>query len=193
VRQLILSTLRYLAIMILMLGILYPALVQLAAQVVFPEKATGSLVRSPAGEVIGSELVGQFFDHPAYFWSRPSATSPHPYNGASSSGSNLAPSNPTLEALVAERVALLQSYPPGAGEVIPVDLVTASASGLDPHISPAAAYYQVPRVAAQRGIDEQALTGLIASLVEPRFLWIFGEPRVNVLLLNLGLDQLQLD
>lgn len=169
-------------------GLLYPLATTGVAQVLFPQQANGSLVR--AGQVVtGSALVGQSFSKPEYFWGRPSATAPAPYNGMSSGGSNLATSNPALLDAVKERIATLKQYPVPA-TAVPVDLVTASASGLDPHITPAAALYQVPRVAAARHVDAAVLRELVVAHSEmpaPRF---SGEPRVNVLALNLALDKL---
>ena len=190
-----LSTLRptvvVLAAMTLLTGVLYPAAVTAIASLVFPSQAEGSLLRR-GDRVVGSALVGQPFDDPRYFWGRPSATGKHPYDAASSSGSNPGPASPAPAKAVAERVAALEAAGPlGAGK-IPVDLVTASASGLDPHLSPAAARFQVPRVAAARGLSRAAVASLVEQHVEPRTLGLLGEPRVNVLLLNLALDELAL-
>lgn len=169
-------------------GLLYPLVTTGIAQAVFPYRANGSLVVEN-GRAVGSELIGQAFTRPGYFWSRPSATSPTADNGMSSGGSNLANGNPALLDAVKQRIAELKKYPvpPGA---VPVDLVTASASGLDPHISPAAAYYQVPRVAAARGMAASQLRDLITATSEMPSPRISGEPRVNVLALNLALDKL---
>jgi len=171
-------------------GLVYPALVTGIAQVAYPFQANGSLVRHQ-GQVRGSALIGQPFSHPKYFWGRPSATSPYPYNAAASAGSNLGPTNPELLARVKERVGALRRSHPGAGMMIPGDLVTASGSGLDPHLSPAAALYQVPRVALARGLPEGTVTGLVAQHLENRWFGILGEPHVNVLELNLALDDLR--
>ncbi len=169
-------------------GMLYPAVVTGIAAVAFPSQAEGSLVRS-GDRIVGSRLIGQAFTGPRYFWSRPSATSPA-YNAAASSGSNLGPINPTLDSMVRARVGALRAADPGNTMPIPADLVTASGSGLDPDISPAAAMYQVGRVAHARGLSREAVTNLVTAHVEPRTLGILGEPRVNVLLLNLALDSL---
>ena len=169
-------------------GLAYPALVVAIAQLGFPHQANGSLIVRD-GKSVGSRLIGQPFDDPRYFWGRPSATSPFPYNAAASSGSNLAPASPALIRAVHARVHTLRAADPGNTAPVPVDLVTASASGLDPHISPAAALYQVPRVARVRGLDETAVRRLVARHVEGRQLGILGEPRVNVLALNLALDE----
>ena len=171
-------------------GLVYPALVTGIAQVAFPLQANGSLVLHQ-GRVRGSALIGQPFSAPKYFWGRPSATSPYAYNAAASSGSNLGPTNPELLARVKERVEALRRSEPGSDRLIPVDLVTASGSGLDPHLSPAAALYQVPRIARARGLSEASVTGLVAQHLEKRWFGILGEPHVNVLELNLDLDDLQ--
>jgi len=171
-------------------GVVYPLLVTGIAQLAFPEKANGSLIRSEGGYA-GSELVGQPFDDPKYFWGRLSATPDFPYNAASSSGSNLGPSNPALAEAVKTRVAALQKADPGNTSPLPIDLVTSSGSGLDPHLSPAAAFYQVPRVARARGISEDRVRQLVGRSVEPRQWGFLGEPRVNVLKLNLSLDRLR--
>jgi K+-transporting ATPase ATPase C chain len=170
-----------------MTGILYPLLVTGVAQLVFPEKANGSLILRDGGYA-GSELIGQPFDDPKYFWGRLSATPDFPYNSASSSGSNLGPSNPALVEAVKARVEALQKADPGNTSPVPIDLVTSSGSGLDPHISPAAALYQVPRVARVRGLTEDQVRRLVDKFTEPRQWGFLGEPRVNVLKLNLALD-----
>jgi len=170
-------------------GICYPLFITGIAQSVFPVQAGGSLIIHD-GKVAGSALIGQPFSSPKYFWGRPSATSPVPYNAGLSSGSNLGPSNPALADTVTARVDALHKAAPENSLPVPVDLVTASGSGLDPHISPAAAYYQVHRVARERGMTDVAVANLVASMTEPRQFGIFGEPRVNVLELNLALDDI---
>src|SRR5262250_1981658 len=168
-------------------GVAYPALVTVLGQLFFAREANGSLIVKD-GKVVGSALIGQPFDDPKYFWGRPSATSPFPYNAASSSGSNLSPTNPALVKSVQERVDALRAADPGNTAPVPVDLVTASGSGLDPHISPAAALYQVSRVARARKLDPESVRQLVERHTERRFLGFLGEPRVNVLALNLALD-----
>src|SRR6266404_2361194 len=168
-------------------GLVYPVVVTAVAQLVFPRQANGSLIVKD-GKVVGSELIGQPFDDPKYFWGRPSATSPYPYNGASSSGSNLSPTNPALVKSVQERVDALRAADPDNKAAVPVDLVTASGSGLDPQISPAAALYQVDRVAKARRLQPDAVRALVERHIEGRQLGFLGEPRVNVLALNLALD-----
>src|SRR6266850_73943 len=164
-------------------GVIYPLIVTAFAQL-FPNKATGSVI-VVNGRAVGSELIGQPFSDPKYFWSRPSATSPQPYNGASSSGSNLGPTNKALRDAVAERLKQFDQKP------VPADLVTASASGLDPHISPEAARFQVSRVAKARGLTEERIQELLDRHTEARTFGVLGEPRVNVLKLNLALDALK--
>lgn len=168
-------------------GIAYPLAVTGIAQLVFPSQANGSLLVRD-GRVVGSALIGQPFDAPKYFWGRPSATSPFAYNAGASSGSNLSPTNSALVAAVQSRVEALHAVDPGNTAPVPVDLVTASGSGLDPHISPAAALYQVPRVARERKLSEDAVRAIVEQHTEGRFLGLLGEPRVNVLALNLALD-----
>jgi K+-transporting ATPase ATPase C chain len=159
------------------------------AQLVFPEAAEGSLILVH-GKPVGSALIGQSFAAPAYFWGRPSATSPRPYNAAASSGSNQGPLNPALVDAVKGRIAALKAADPENAKSIPLDLVTASGSGLDPHISPAATQYQVERVARARNLQPKAVEALVAQSTEGRQWGVFGEPRVNVLELNLALDSL---
>jgi K+-transporting ATPase ATPase C chain len=177
-----------LALFTLLTGMLYPLAVTGLAQVLFPRQANGSLIERN-GQVIGSELIGQAFDDPRYFWGRPSATAPFPYNAAASSGSNLGPTNPALVDAVKSRIEALRKADPGNTAPIPVDLVTASGSGLDPHISVAAALYQVPRVARQRGLSEEQVRALVDKYTEGRQFGFLGEPRVNVLMLNLAIDE----
>lgn len=183
-------------IMAILLGIVYPLAVTGIAQAAFPVKANGSLIVR-GDMLVGSSLIGQDFSSPRYFWGRPSATSDSPYTPfdalhlSGSSGSNLGPLSQRLVDVVQERVKALRVADPGNSLPIPVDLVTASASGLDPHISLAAAYYQVPRVARERGISEADLTALVDQYVEGRLFGFLGEPRVNVLLLNLALDEIK--
>ncbi|HEY2738085.1 MAG TPA: potassium-transporting ATPase subunit KdpC [Thermoanaerobaculia bacterium] len=168
-------------------GLVYPLVVTGIAQVVFPHQANGSLTMQ-GDKAVGSELIGQPFTDARYFWGRPSATTPYPYNAANSGGSNLGPTNPDLVKRVTADVARMRAGHP-VTEKVPVDLVTTSASGLDPHISPAAAYWQVDRVAAARKLDPGAVKRLVDEHVEGRQLGMLGEPRVNVLLLNLALEK----
>jgi len=176
-----------LVLLTLITGVAYPLVVTAIAQLVFPGPANGSLIIKD-GQAVGSVLIGQPFDDPKYFWSRPSATSPFADNAGNSAGSNLGPTNPDLVKAVQGRIDALRAADPGNTALIPVDLVTASGSGLDPHISPAGARYQVPRVAKARGLDEARVRDLVAQYTEGRQWGIFGEPRVNVLRLNLALD-----
>jgi K+-transporting ATPase ATPase C chain len=178
-----------LALLTLLTGVVYPLLVTGIAQAAFPDQANGSLVKL-GNKVIGSSQIGQQFESPEYFWGRPSATAPA-YNAAASSGSNLGPLNPALRDAVKARVDALHAADPANTALIPVDLVTASGSGLDPHVSPAAAYYQVRRVANARQLDEARVKTLVDAHVEGRVLGVLGEPVVNVLLLNLALDKLK--
>jgi K+-transporting ATPase ATPase C chain len=168
-------------------GLVYPLVVTGVAQVVFPRQADGSLVVRD-GRVVGSSLIGQPFDDPRYFWSRLSATSPHAYNAAASSGSNYGPLNASLEDAVRGRIAALREADPGNTAPVPVDLVTASGSGLDPHVSPAAARYQVGRVARVRGLPPATVAALVDRYTAGRQWGVLGEPTVNVLELNLALD-----
>jgi K+-transporting ATPase ATPase C chain len=171
-------------------GLVYPFAVTGIAKAAFRDEANGSLVLKD-GKPVGSRLIGQNFTDPRYFWGRPSATSPQPYNGTASGGSNLGPLNPALADAVKARVDALRAADPGNTQPVPADLVTASASGLDPHISPAAAMYQVARVAKARSLPPGKLQALIDEHTEGRQWGIFGEPRVNVLALNLALDDIR--
>jgi K+-transporting ATPase ATPase C chain len=169
-------------------GVIYPLLVTAFAQLFYADKANGSLIHDTKGQAVGSALIGQSFNQPQYFWGRASATSPYPYNAVASSGSNLSPTNPALIDAVNARVKALQAADPANKASIPVDLVTASGSGLDPNISPAAAQYQIKRIAKARNMDENKLRELVNAHTESRQWLVFGEPRVNVLQLNLALD-----
>jgi K+-transporting ATPase ATPase C chain len=171
-------------------GVAYPLLVTGIANLAFYDRASGSLIED-RGKIIGSSLIGQPFEDPGHFWSRLSATTPAPYNAGASSGSNLGPTNEALTKAAQARIEALRAADPGNDSPVPVDLVTASASGLDPHISPAAALYQVARVARARQLDDARVRQLVLDRVEPRLLGVLGEPRVNVLLLNLALDGLK--
>jgi K+-transporting ATPase ATPase C chain len=182
-----LQAIRALLALTVLTGVIYPLIVTGVAQLVFPAQANGSLIEKD-GKVLGSRLIGQPFSDPKYFWSRPSATSPMPYNGAASSGSNQGPTNPALKEAVEGRVKALRDAGAEPSKPVPVDLVTASGSGLDPHISPAAAEYQVARVAKARHLPEENVRELVRKHTEGRQLGILGEPRVNVLTLNLELD-----
>jgi potassium-transporting ATPase KdpC subunit len=186
------GTMRSAALMLvamsMLTGVAYPLLVTGIAQLLMPRQANGSLIVQD-GKALGSELIGQPFSDPKYFWSRPSATAPYPYNAGSSSGSNLGPTNPALAEGVAARIAALRAADPGNQAAVPVDLVGTSASGLDPHISPAAAEYQVSRVARARGLPAERVRALVAEHTEARQFGILGEPRVRVLELNLALDR----
>lgn len=171
-------------------GLVYPGVVTVIAKLAFPDQASGSLIERD-GRAVGSRLLGQTFTSPGYFWSRPSATSPQAYNGAVSSGSNQGPLNPALASAVQDRVAALRAADPRNALPVPVDLVTASASGLDPEESVAAAEYQVGRVARARGISEEQVRRLLRDATRGRTFGVLGEPRVNVLELNLALDALK--
>ena len=177
-------------VMTLITGVIYPLVVTGVAQLAFPTQAAGSIVVRD-GKPVGSSLIGQSFSDPKHFWSRPSATAPQPYNGLASGGSNLGPLNPALTDGIKSRMDALRAADPTNQSPIPIDLVTASGSGLDPDISLAAAYYQAPRVARERGLQPQAVLALIAAHARGRWLGILGEPRVNVLDLNLALDAMK--
>ena len=180
------------ALLTALTGVAYPLLVTGIAQAAFPQAANGSVLRVD-GKAVGSALIGQSFSAPRYFWGRPSATSPMPNNGVASGGSNLGSNNPALLNAVKDRVAALRSADPGNTQPVPVDLVTASGSGLDPEISLAAASYQAPRIARARGIGDTTLRALIEQQAQRPWLGIVGEPRVNVLQLNLALDGKRVD
>jgi len=176
-----------LALLTVVSGLVYPLAVTGVAQAAFPEQANGSLI-TRGGKVVGSSLIGQPFDDPRYFWSRPSATSPAAYNAQASTGSNLGPTNAALTDAVKGRIDALRAADPDNRDPVPVDLVTASGSGLDPHISPAAALYQVRRVARVRGLPEERVRALVAGATEGPGVGLFGVAGVNVLALNLALD-----
>lgn len=175
----------------LLTGAVYPATVTVLALLFAPDRANGSLVVDTDGRTRGSRLIGQAFSHGKYFWGRPSATAPYPYNAGASSGSNQGPTNPALIAAVKGRIGALKAADPDNQAPVPVDLVTASASGLDPHISPAAAEYQVARVTRERKLNPHTLRELVAEHTVGRQWGFLGEPRVNVLELNLALDALR--
>lgn len=179
-----------LVVFTILTGVIYPLAVTGLAQLIFPGEANGSIIMKDGGAV-GSSLIGQYFDDPKYFWGRLSATTPFPYNAAASSGSNLAQSNPALLDNAKGRITALRGADPDNMAKIPADLVTASGSGLDPHISPAAADYQIKRVARARGLEDARVRTLVEQSTEDRQFGIFGEPRVNVLKLNLELDGVQ--
>jgi K+-transporting ATPase ATPase C chain len=179
-----------LLLMTLLTGLVYPLIVTALAQLAFPARAAGSLVLRD-GRPVGAALIGQSFASPGYFWGRPSATTPQPYNGTASNASNLGPLNPALTEAVTARVAALRAADPDNHAAVPIDLVTASASGLDPEESVAAARYQAARVARARGLPQARVQALIAAHTEGRLLGVLGEPRVNVLELNLALDALK--
>jgi K+-transporting ATPase ATPase C chain len=184
----LMPSLRMLLVMSALTGVVYPLFVTAVAKLAFPRAANGSLIVSD-GKTLGSDLIGQPFDDPKYFWSRPSATSPQPYNAMASSGSNLGPRNPALADAVKDRIKALRDADPGNKAAVPVDLITASGSGLDPHISAAAADYQVARVAKARNVTAENVHRLVAENTEGRTLGLLGEPRVNVLKLNIALDR----
>ena len=190
-RTLIRPAVTLLLLMTVLLGIVYPVVITGIARVAFPDQAAGSLVIKN-GKAIGSTLIGQNFTAPKYFWGRPSATGNAPYNGVASSGSNMGPLNPALTDAVKARIEALRAADPGNNAPVPVDLVTASGSGLDPEISVAAAQYQLARVAKARGLTNEAVQKLIDAHTQGRWLGFLGEPRVNVLELNLALDSANL-
>jgi K+-transporting ATPase ATPase C chain len=181
------NTFMSLLLFTILTGFIYPLAVTGVAQIIFPHQANGSIIWKN-NKPVGSELIGQHFDDPKYFWGRPSATVSYPYNGGASSGSNLGPNNPDLVKAVQVRIETLRAADLGNRTKIPVDLVTASGSGLDPHISMAAAEYQLRRVVKVRGLDEPGVRTLVAKHTQGRWLGLIGEPVVNVLELNLSLD-----
>jgi K+-transporting ATPase ATPase C chain len=185
----ILPALRMLAVLSALTGVAYPLVTWGIAQALFPRAANGSLIVDD-GRTVGSALIGQPFDDPKNFWSRPSATSPQPYNAAASSGSNLGPRNPALADAVAARIKALRDADPGTTAAVPADLVSASASGLDPDISPAAAGFQAARVARVRGLPLAAVEALVAQHTVGRTFGLLGDPRVNVMALNRALDRM---
>lgn len=176
-----------LVVMTILTGFLYPLGVTAVAAILFPRQATGSILERD-GQPVGSDLIGQSFDDPRYFWGRPTAIAPVPYNAMSGSGSNQATTNPALTDAVKDRVARLKDADPANTQPIPVELVTASGSGLDPHLSPAGALYQAGRVARVRGVPEEKVRSIMQSLVEKPTFGVLGQPRVNILRLNLALD-----
>jgi len=176
------------ALLTVLTGVIYPAVVTGLAQLLFPNQANGSLMEDGNGKPTGSSLIGQPFSSPGHFWGRPSATGPFPNNAGASSGSNLGPTNPALVDAVKARIDALKAADPDNKAPVPVDLITASGSGLDPHISPAAADYQINRVAKAHKIDPAKLREMVQTHTEARQWGLFGEPRVNVLSLNLALD-----
>lgn len=171
----------------LLTGVVYPVCITLAAHAFFPNRASGSMIRQE-NRMIGSELIGQAFDDPAYFWGRPSATPNMPYHAGASGASNLGPTNPALVVAIQKRIDVLQAADPDNSSLIPIDLVTSSASGLDPHISPAAAFYQVARIARVRKLDPARVRALVEAHVEPPVWGFLGDPKIHVLRLNLALD-----
>jgi potassium-transporting ATPase KdpC subunit len=189
-RSLLRPALVLFVVLTLLTGVVYPLAVTGLAQLAFPARANGSLIIA-GDKAVGSELIGQPFSSPKYFWGRPSATTPQPYNGTASSGSNLGPTNPALADAVKDRVAALRAADPGNTAAVPVDLVTASGSGLDPDVSLAAAYYQVPRVAHERGLAAEAVKRVVDAQANTAWLGVLGEPTVNVLRLNRALDTLR--
>ncbi|MBF0494167.1 MAG: potassium-transporting ATPase subunit KdpC [Candidatus Omnitrophica bacterium] len=184
------SALLVFLVLTIITGLMYPIFVTAFARIFFPYEASGSLIIKN-GAVIGSSLIGQSFEDPKYFWGRLSATSPVPYNASNSSGSNIGPVNPVLRQSIESRMKTLKDADPGNRDPIPVDLVTSSASGLDPHISIAGALYQAGRVARSRGISESVVQNRIRKNTQGRFLGLVGEPVVNVLRLNIALDELK--
>jgi potassium-transporting ATPase KdpC subunit len=185
----VMIALRTTVVTFILTGIVYPLVVTGLAQVLFPERANGSLVTDERGQIVGSELIGQRFPHPTYFQPRPSAAGEQGYDATASTGSNLGPTSRKLYERVAHDVERLKEENPEAPGLIPVEMVTTSASGLDPHLSPAAALWQAPRIARTRGVALDRVRTVVEQMVEERTFGLFGEPRVNVLLLNLALDR----
>lgn len=188
--KLLRQSLVLLLLMTVITGVLYPLAATGLARLIFPQQANGSLIMED-GKPVGSVLIGQSFTDPKYFWGRPSATSPKAYNASASSGSNLGPTNPALTDAVKQRIAALRAADPGNNAPVPVDLVAASGSGLDPEISPAATQYQLARVAKARGLGTAQVQALVSEYTRGRQFGVLGEPRVNVLQLNLALDAAQ--
>jgi K+-transporting ATPase ATPase C chain len=185
------NSILFVAVFTVLCGLLYPGVMTLVGQLMFPRQAAGSMI-AVGGKTVGSELIGQPFDDPKYFWSRPSATSPYAYNASSSTGSNLGPTNPAfISGIKANVDAARKANPDMANAPVPMDLVTASGSGLDPHISPAAAEYQAARVAQVRKLDLSKVKALIAQNTQGTWLGFIGDPGVNVVKLNLALDELK--
>jgi potassium-transporting ATPase KdpC subunit len=185
----LLIAVRTTVVTLVLTGILYPFVITGLAQLLFPYRSNGSLVTDEREQVVGSELIGQGFTHPAYFQSRPSAAGANGYDATASSGSNLGPTSEKLRDRVVQDLARLKEENPGATGAVPIELVTTSGSGLDPHLTPQAALWQVPRVASARGITPERVKAAVEVAIEGRTLWLLGEPRVNVLLLNLALDR----
>ena len=190
VRSLLRPALLLFVVLTLLTGVIYPLAVTGVAQLAFPGRANGSLIMD-GEKVVGSDLIGQPFSSPKYFWGRPSATSPQPYNGIASTGSNQGPTNPALTDAVKDRVAALRAADPDNHAPVPIDLVTASGSGLDPHISLAAATYQLSRVARARGLADDTVRKVVAEHTQSPWLGFFGEPTVHVLHLNRALDKMR--
>jgi potassium-transporting ATPase KdpC subunit len=188
VRELV-TALRVTLLTLVLTGVAYPLVATGLAQLLFPARANGSLTRDDRGNVVGSELIGQGFAQPHYFWSRPSAAGDKGYDATSSGGSNLSPTSQKLRTRIATDEKRLRAANPDAVGPVPIDLLTASASGLDPHISPEAARWQLPRVASARGVGVERVQQIVDDLIEGRDLGLLGEARVNVLLLNLALDR----
>lgn len=187
--SLIMIAIRATVVTLVVTGLVYPLAMTGLAQVLFPHHASGSLVTDEKGQVVGSELIGQAFTRPGYLWPRPSAAGADGYDAAASSGSNLGPTSQKLRDRIGAEIARLTEANPDASGPIPADLVTASASGLDPHLSPAAALWQMPRVAKARGVAAERVRAVIEANIEGRTFGVLGEPRVNVLLVNLALDR----